>query len=59
MTFRDVPEAITDGATLEDALKYAGEALELALEHYLDERRTVPVPTAKRRGEESASSLCQ
>lgn len=51
VTFRDVPEAITQGDTLEDALKYAAEALELALEHYLDERRTAPVPTAKRKGE--------
>jgi antitoxin HicB len=51
VTFRDVPEAITDGATLEEALQYAGEALELALEHYLDERRAAPTPTAKRKGE--------
>ena len=46
VTFRDVPEAITEGETLEDALKYAAEALELALEHYLDERRVAPTPTA-------------
>jgi antitoxin HicB len=51
VTFRDVPEAITDGTTLEEALKYAADALELALEHYLDERRAVPTPTAKRKGE--------
>jgi antitoxin HicB len=51
VTFRDVPEAITDGETLEEALKYAAEALELALEHYLDERRITPAPTAKRKGE--------
>lgn len=37
MTFRDVPEAITEGDTLEDALKYAAEALEPALKHHLDE----------------------
>jgi antitoxin HicB len=51
VTFRDVPEAITDGETLEDALKYAAEALELALEHYLDERRQSPIPTPPRKGE--------
>jgi antitoxin HicB len=50
VTFRDVPEAITDGETLEDALKYAAEALELALEHYLDERRQSPIPTASTEG---------
>jgi antitoxin HicB len=32
-------------------LKYAAEALELALEHYLDERRPAPTPTPKRKGE--------
>ena len=51
VTFRDVPEAITDGETLEDALKYAAEALELALEHYLDERRMSPAPTPRQKGE--------
>jgi antitoxin HicB len=51
VTFRDVPEAITEGDTLEDALKYAAEALELALEHYLDERRMSPAPTLKQEGE--------
>jgi antitoxin HicB len=51
VTFRDVPEAITDGETLKDALKYAAEALELALEHYLDERRMAPAPTARQEGE--------
>ena len=30
VTFRDVPEAITEGATREEALQFAGEALELA-----------------------------
>jgi antitoxin HicB len=51
VTFRDVPEAITEGDTLEDALRYAAEALELALEHYLDERRVSPAPTPKQEGE--------
>jgi antitoxin HicB len=51
VSFRDIPEALTCGDTVEEALKYAAEALELALEHYLDERRAVPAPTAKREGE--------
>jgi antitoxin HicB len=51
VTFRDVPEAITEGNTLEEALQYAAEALELALEYYLDERRPAPDPTPKRKGE--------
>jgi antitoxin HicB len=51
VTFRDVPEAITFGDSLDEALRYAQEALILALEHYLDERRPAPKPTAARRGE--------
>ena len=51
VTFRDVPEAITCGLTLEDALKYAAEALELAIEHYMDERRPAPLPTPAQEGE--------
>ncbi len=34
VTFRDVPEAITEGSTVEEALKYAAEALDLALSYY-------------------------
>src|ERR1035441_9271171 len=51
VTFRDVPEAITEGDTLEEALHYAAEVLEIALEYYLDERRLAPTPTPKRKGE--------
>ena len=51
VTFRDIPEAITEGDTLADALRFAQEALVLALEHYLDERRLAPAPSPKRRGE--------
>ncbi len=49
--FRDVPEAITCGDTLEDALKYAAEALALALSYYLDDRRPAPIPTPALEGE--------
>jgi antitoxin HicB len=51
VTFRDVPEAIAGGATVEEALKYAAEALELALAHSLDERRATPAPSEAEAGE--------
>jgi antitoxin HicB len=51
ITFRDVPEAISEGDTLEEALHYAQEALVLALEHSLDEKRPAPAPTAPEKGE--------
>jgi antitoxin HicB len=51
VTFRDIPEAITQGEDVEDALDHAREALETALQFYFDDRRVVPMPSAARRGE--------
>lgn len=51
VTFRDLPEAITQGEDLEDALRRALDALESAMEFYFDDRREVPMPSAPRRGE--------
>jgi antitoxin HicB len=51
VTFRDIPEAITQGEDAEDALRRALEALESAMEFYFEDRRQVPVPSAAKRGE--------
>jgi antitoxin HicB len=51
VTFRDIPEAITQGESIEDALKHARDALESAMEFYFDDRREVPMPSAAKRGE--------
>ena len=50
-TFPDIPEAITQGETKEEALQAAQEALETALDFYFDEQRTVPVPSNSKRGQ--------
>ncbi len=39
VTFPDIPEAITQGEDIEDALMHAADALESALEFYFDARR--------------------
>jgi antitoxin HicB len=50
VTFRDIPEAITQGETVEEALAMAAEALELAMDFYFEGRHPVPMPSlAKRR----------
>ena len=50
VTFRDIPEAITQGETLEEALAMAAEALESAMDFYFEGKRAVPMPSpAKRR----------
>lgn len=50
VTFVDIPEAITQGETEEEAMKMAREALETALEVYFDEGRAVPPPSCVKRG---------
>ena len=58
VTFPDVPEAITFGASREEALAHAVDALETALSLYVDARRPLPVPSAvKRRPTVSPSAL--
>ena len=49
VTFRDIPEAITQGETVEEALAMAAEALELAMDFYFEGRRLVPMPSPTKR----------
>lgn len=50
-TFPDIPEAITQGETREEALSMAQEALEAALEFYFEDKRAVPSPSTAKRGQ--------
>ena len=45
VTFPDIAEAITQGETIEDALRHAQDALESAMEFYFEDRRRVPAPS--------------
>jgi antitoxin HicB len=45
VTFPDIPEAITQGETPEDALQHAQDALGSAMEFYFEDRRRVPAPS--------------
>ena len=49
VTFPDIPEAITQGDTVEEALAHAAEALESAMDFYFEDRREVPIPSAAKR----------
>ena len=51
VTFRDIPEAITQGDDEADALFMAKDVLLAAMEVYFDEKRTVPSPSAPHRGD--------
>jgi antitoxin HicB len=51
VTFPDIPEAITQGEDIEDALRRGADALESALEFYFEARRPVPAPSKPKRGQ--------
>ena len=48
VNFRDVPEALTSGETLEEALAEAVDCLVVALDGYVDERGPRPLPRPSR-----------
>lgn len=49
--FSDLPEAITEGDTLEEALANAAETLSLVLDHYFEREREIPRPSRARKGQ--------
>jgi antitoxin HicB len=49
--FPDFPEALTDGASIEEALTEASDALSVALMQRLKRGEAVPPPSAARRGD--------
>jgi antitoxin HicB len=51
VTFRDIPEAITQGETEEEALAMAVDALLTSMDFYFEDKRPVPPPSAAKRGE--------
>ena len=51
VTFRDVPEAITQGDTFEDALDMAEDALRTAMEFYDEDGKTYPSPSEPQHGD--------
>ncbi|WP_066459891.1 type II toxin-antitoxin system HicB family antitoxin [Castellaniella caeni] len=51
VTFRDIPEAITQGDTEAEALEMAADALLTAIDFYFEDRRPVPPASPPRKGE--------
>ena len=51
VSFRDIPEALTQGDDEKDALEMAEDALINALDFYFDDQRPVPLPSKAKRGE--------
>jgi len=51
VTFRDIPEAITQGDDEAEALDMAADALLTAMDFYFEDRRPVPLPSVAQEGE--------
>jgi len=51
VTFRDIPEALTEGRTKAEALEMAADALATAMDFYFEDRRQVPPPSRAKKGE--------
>ena len=51
VTFRDIPEAITQAATETEAMEMARDALITAMDFYVEDRRAVPAPSQAEAGE--------
>ncbi|WP_323842592.1 MULTISPECIES: type II toxin-antitoxin system HicB family antitoxin [unclassified Moraxella] len=51
VTFRDIPEAISQGDTIDEALEMAKDALAVAMEFYFEDNRAVPMPSTAQDGE--------
>ena len=49
-TCRDVPEVVTQGETIEDAVNEAEGALEAAIEMRIEDGISIQVPSARKRG---------
>ncbi len=50
-TFADIPEAISQGETVAEAMEAARAALETALDFYFDDKRAVPAPSKAAAGQ--------
>jgi antitoxin HicB len=51
VTFPDIPEAISCGTSVEDALYHAKDALESAMDFYFEDGRPVPSPSKPKKGQ--------
>ena len=55
VTVRDLPEVVTSGDTLEQALDLAADAIEVAVASRMERDLPLPVPSRSKRGEHPVS----
>ncbi|NOT16775.1 MAG: type II toxin-antitoxin system HicB family antitoxin [Sulfuriferula sp.] len=52
VTFPDIPEAMTQGDSYDDAMEMAKDVLESSLDFYFEDERKVPLPSKLKKGQE-------
>ena len=52
VTFRDIPEAMTQGDDLTEAREMAADVLLSSMDFYFDDKRPIPMPSKAQKGEE-------
>lgn len=55
VSFVDIPEALTQGDTVEDALIEAQDALITAMDFYFEDKRAVPPPSKAAKGQHTVA----
>lgn len=55
VTFRDVPEAITQGDSVSEAMEMAEDALVTSMDFYFEDKRPVALPSEAEEGEHMVS----
>lgn len=55
VTFPDIPEAMTQGDTLEEALEMAKDVLLSAMDFYFEDKRPVPMPSKAKKGQQTVT----
>ncbi len=53
VSFPDIPEALTDGTTTDEALSEAVDCLIAALGGYINDRRNIPEPSQPKKGQQT------
>ena len=56
VTFRDIPEAITQGDDMTEAVEMAEDVLQSAMDFYFEDQRPAPLPSAPEEGERNAGA---
>lgn len=59
VTVRDLPEVVTSGDTLEQALEFAADAIDVVVAHRIEKSKNLPLPSPAEPGEHPVALSAQ